>query len=100
MWAYAQRIEDGHLLMADRESLLQPELQKGLIGWRLILPKNLKRSIDYRIVALASSSPLGDAVNRMIRRTVENGKPDWEAIKAQFSEEKITVISTLHSLEY
>ncbi|WP_417819794.1 hypothetical protein [Terasakiella sp.] len=100
MWAYAQRIEDGHLLMADRESLLQPELQKGLIGWRLILPKNLKRSIDYRVVALASSSPLGDAVNRMIRRTVENGKPDWEAIKAQFNEEKITVISTLHSLEY
>jgi hypothetical protein len=100
MWAYAQRIEDGHLLMADRESLLESERQKGLIGWRMILPKNLKRSIDYRLVALASSSPLSDAVNRMIRASVGNGKPDWPGIKARFEEEKITVISAIHSLEY
>jgi len=32
LWAFAQRIEDGHMLLADRESLLQAEMQKGLIG--------------------------------------------------------------------
>jgi len=99
LWAFAQRLEDGHMLLADRESLLEPERQKGIIGWRMVLPEKLSRSVDYRLVALASSSPMADAVNRMIRRMVEQGKPDWEQIKAQFAEEDITVISALHSLE-
>lgn len=99
MWAYAQRIEDGHMLLADRESLLETEPKQGLIGWRMILPKSLKASIDYRLVALASSTPLGDAVNRMLRAQHDQEKPDWEKTKALLVDEKITVISAVHSLE-
>jgi hypothetical protein len=99
MWAFAQRLEDGHFLLADRESLTQADMQKGLIGWRLILPKRLSRSIDYRLVALAASHPLTDSVNRMLRTSFGDGPPDWDKIKAQLVEEKITVISALHSLE-
>ena len=33
MWAFAQRLEDGHYLLADRESLTQADMQKGIIGW-------------------------------------------------------------------
>lgn len=99
MWAFAQRIEDGHFLLADRESLVEPKRQKGLIGWRIVLPKRLNKSIDYRLVALASDVPLGDAVNRMLRRSLSEEKPDWQTLKAQLEEEDITVLSALHSLE-
>jgi hypothetical protein len=99
LWAFAQRLEDGHMLLADRESLLQSDLQKGVIGWRLILPKKLNKSIDYRIVALASGAPLGDAINRMLRTQIDAGDDSWEKTKAQLVSEKITVISALHSLE-
>ncbi|WP_135076277.1 hypothetical protein [Terasakiella sp. SH-1] len=98
MWAFAQRLEDGHFLLADREGLLEADMQKGLIGWRMILPKNLSKTIDYRIVALASSSPLGDAVNRMLRSSFGEEKPNWEKMKVQLVEEKITVTSMVHSL--
>ena len=99
LWAFAQRLEDGHFLLADRESLVNSKLQKGLIGWKMILPKNLSRSVDYRIVALASSDPLEDAVNRMLRSSFGETGDSWEKIKAQLVEEKITVISAVHSLE-
>lgn len=99
LWVFAQRLKDGHMLLADRESLLEATLQKGQIGWQMVLPKNLKKSIDYRIVALASASPLADPINRMLRHIFEGGKPNWEDIKAQLISEKITVISLLHSLE-
>ncbi|SCA56812.1 hypothetical protein MTBPR1_30182 [Candidatus Terasakiella magnetica] len=98
MWAFAQRLSDGHFLLADREGLMQAQMQKGLIGWRMILPKNIHNSIDYRVVALASSSPLSEAVNRMLRTSFGAKKPDWEKIKAQLVDEKITVISAHHSL--
>ncbi|NVK20455.1 MAG: hypothetical protein HWE30_17310 [Methylocystaceae bacterium] len=99
MWAFAQRIEDGHFLLADRESLLEPKRQKGLIGWRITLPKRLSKSIDYRLVALASDKPLADAVNRMLRSSFGEDTPDWQKIKARLEEEDITVLSALHSLE-
>ncbi len=99
LWAFAQRLEDGHFLLADRESLMNQDLQKGLIGWQMELPKNLSRSIDYRIVALASSHPLSEPVNRMLRASFGEDASNWEKIKAQLVDEKITVISAVHSLE-
>ncbi len=98
LWAFAQRLNDGHYLLADRESLLEPEMQKGLIGWRMILPKKMPKSIDYRVVALAAGHPLGDAVERMLRRSFGDGQADWDKIQEQLIEEKITVVTAVHSL--
>lgn len=99
LWVFAQRLSDGHYLLADREGLINSEQQQGVIGWRMIVPTSLKNSIDYRIVALAADQPLRDPVNRMLRRSFGDTHLDWEKIKAQLVEDGISVVSVLHSLE-
>jgi hypothetical protein len=98
MWAFAQRLSDGHFLLADRESLTESKEQQGLIGWRMVIPANLSKDVDYRIVGLAASAPLSEPVNRMIRQYFNEDKPDWNTIKQSLQEEQITVISAIHSL--
>lgn len=99
MWVFAQRLSDGHMLLADRETLKESRAQKGLIGWRLVLPDSLRTSIDYRIIAMASPYPLMEPVERLLRAQFGASGEDWKKIQDRLAEEKdISVVSALHSL--
>lgn len=98
LWVFAHRLSDGHFLLADRDRLLDPKTIQGTIGWRLTIPPYLQESLDYRIVALASDTPLGPAIDRLTRQLYAQDQFNWPLLKSQLEEQDITVLSVLHSL--